>query len=252
MYQQRLRVIAGPNGSGKSSLITTLQNKNIDLGQYLNPDLIHQQIKKDKVLSLSQFGLSCSHKSFMDSINKSSFTNAVKRPFEQDKIKICDNVILFDTKAIGSYSTAIVVEFLREELLNKKAKFTIETVFSHSGKIDFISRAHKKSYKIYLYFINTDSVEINKKRIKSRVQDGGHDVPVEKIEKRYKKSVENLFPALSKVYRAYFFDNSGTRLECFAELNPSEKDETKSEITVSKKHLVPAWFDIHVLNKARK
>ena len=59
MYQQRLRVIAGPNGSGKSSLIKTLQNKNIDLGKYLNPDLIHQQIIEDKLLPLNQFGLTC-------------------------------------------------------------------------------------------------------------------------------------------------------------------------------------------------
>ena len=159
MYQKRLRIIAGPNGSGKSSLTETLQNKNINLGYYLNPDLIHQQIEKEKKLCFNQFGLKCSNKMLMNHIDNSSFPSKIKSFFKNKQIKITDNIIFFNPKAINSYSTAITVEFLREELLNKGAKFTFETVFSHVGKIQFLEKANKKNYKIYLYFVSTDSVE---------------------------------------------------------------------------------------------
>lgn len=252
MRSPRLRVIAGPNGSGKSSLIKTLQNKNIELGHYLNPDLLHQKIKKHKKLSLNQFNLSTSNSEFLSSILSSSFPAKVKADFKKGKIKICDNVIVFEADSIGSYSTAIVVEFLREALIKEKVKFTFETVFSHPGKIDCLKRACGSGYKVYLYFVNTTSIDININRIQSRVASGGHDVPIEKIKKRFKRSLANLFPALPYVYRAYFFDNSGKNLNWFAELNPSKKNPSTSEISVYKNQHVPDWFIQNVINQAGK
>lgn len=38
---------------------------------------------------------------------------------------------------------------------------------------------------------------------------GGHNVPVNKIEERYKRSLKNLKKAISFSDRAYLFDNSG-------------------------------------------
>ncbi len=76
-------------------------------------------------------------------------------------------------------------------------------------KIDLLSHAKKNGYRIYLYFICTDDDLINKDRVANRVILGGHSVPVNKIEERYKRSLKNLKKAISFSDRAYLFDNSG-------------------------------------------
>ncbi len=63
-------------------------------------------------------------------------------------------------------------------------------------------------YKVYLYFVSTESPEINKFRVQARKAKGGHDVPAEKIQSRYYRSLNLLFSAASIAYQAFFFDNS--------------------------------------------
>lgn len=91
-----------------------------------------------------------------------------------------------------------------------KKSFTMETVFSHADKLIFMEKAIKQGYRVYLYFVSTESPEINLKRIEGRVKAGGHDVPAEKVVERYERTMQNLLPALRLAYRAYLFDNSGT------------------------------------------
>src|SRR5690606_36638714 len=73
---------------------------------------------------------------------------------------------------------------------------------------DMMRRAAEKGYKVYLYFVCTESPEINKYRVKLRVANGGHDVPEDKIESRYYRSLSLLYTAAQIAYQAYFFDNS--------------------------------------------
>jgi Uncharacterized protein conserved in bacteria len=58
-------------------------------------------------------------------------------------------------------------------------------VLSHPSKISFLEQGKAAGFKNYLYFICTVSPEINIKRIHQRVQLGGHDVPEDKVRKRY-------------------------------------------------------------------
>lgn len=79
---------------------------------------------------------------------------------------------------------------------------------SHASKIDELEIAKNKGYKIYLYFICTDDPQINISRVENRVVKGGHNVAAINIKKRYKKTLENLAPAMKVARRAYLFDNS--------------------------------------------
>lgn len=63
-------------------------------------------------------------------------------------------------------------------------------------------------YKVYLYFVSTESPEINKFRVEARKMKGGHDVPHDKIESRYFRSLDLLYDAAQICYQAFFFDNS--------------------------------------------
>jgi predicted ABC-type ATPase len=72
--------------------------------------------------------------------------------------------------------------FLREELLKQNLKFSFETVFSHRSKLDIMKRAAENGYKVYLYFVSTESPDINIYRVSLRKEKGGHDVPPERYD----------------------------------------------------------------------
>lgn len=77
---------------------------------------------------------------------------------------------------------------------------------NHASKIEELKRALKKGYKTYLYFVCTDSAEINIDRVANRVQKGGHTVDTSKIRSRYKNTLGNLYAAIKLSNRAYLFD----------------------------------------------
>lgn len=94
---------------------------------------------------------------------------------------------------------------------------------SHPGKVDFMARARQSGYRVYLYYVSTQSPEINIGRVRTRVQEGGHDVPENKVRERYVRSLQNLYEAVKQSDRAYFFDNSGMHFELLAEYDAADK-----------------------------
>ena len=58
--------------------------------------------------------------------------------------------------------------------------------------MDIIRKAHEKGYFIKCIFVLTVSPTLNALRIKARVEQGGHDVPEEKIYDRYDRSLDNI------------------------------------------------------------
>ncbi len=85
--------------------------------------------------------------------------------------------------------------------------------------------------------------EMNKGRVLARVQAGGHDVPPEKIEGRYYRTLGLLSEAIHLVDKGYFFDNTNSKPILLAHL-------IDSNITIEDNlNYIPAWFDKYVLNK---
>jgi predicted ABC-type ATPase len=96
----------------------------------------------------------------------------------------------------------------REECLKAGKDFVYETVFSTRVRVAFIERAKAAGYFVRLYFVGTSDPNVNIARVRARVDEGGHDVPADKIVARYHRSMANLKLALPIVDRAYVFDNS--------------------------------------------
>jgi predicted ABC-type ATPase len=97
-------------------------------------------------------------------------------------------------------------------------------------------------YKVYLYFVSTESPEINKYRVKKvRVEEGGHDVPEDKIVSRYYRSLDFLHEAAQLSYQTFFFDNSrdGERFKLFAHFKIVGGVKIWDEID---KSIIPRWF----------
>ena len=59
-----------------------------------------------------------------------------------------------------------------------------------------------------MFFLGTVDPRINAARVADRVIRGGHTVPIEKIVKRYERSLANLPLAIDIAHRVYVFDNS--------------------------------------------
>ena len=99
-------------------------------------------------------------------------------------------------------------EKIREECLLTKQGLLFETVLSTPGKVEFMRRAKQAGFFVRLVYVATDSPEINVMRVAWRTARGGHDVPEDKIVKRYARSLNLAVDAARVADRAYFVDNS--------------------------------------------
>jgi predicted ABC-type ATPase len=97
---------------------------------------------------------------------------------------------------------------LREQRLLDKQSMVVETVLSTEEKIIFIRRAKDAGFFVRVFFIGTDSPEINASRVVRRVMEGGHEVPINKIIKRYFSSMQMCVYAAALADRLYVSDNS--------------------------------------------
>jgi predicted ABC-type ATPase len=96
----------------------------------------------------------------------------------------------------------------RERCLRERQSLIFETVLSAPDKLAFVGKAKDCGFFIRLFFIGTDSPQINASRVARRVEEGGHDVPISKIISRYDKSIVNCAILAPLVDRLYVYDNS--------------------------------------------
>jgi predicted ABC-type ATPase len=96
-----------------------------------------------------------------------------------------------------------------DELLHKGTNFSFETTLSTRSYKSFVLKARQQGYKVTLLFFWLQTVELAKERVKTRVLEGGHNIPVDVIERRYMRGIQNLFDIyLDIVDAALIFDNS--------------------------------------------
>lgn len=80
-----------------------------------------------------------------------------------------------------SYHAATLAAKIREDLISQGVSFCFETVFSHESKIDFLAQAKANGYTIILVYIHLFDSSLNEARVRQRISEGGHSVPIEKI-----------------------------------------------------------------------
>ena len=99
-------------------------------------------------------------------------------------------------------------EQMREEAIAQRADFTFETVLSTDRNLNLLRRARDGGYFVRCVYVLTSDVGINIARVRSRVELGGHDVPVDKIRSRYKKALA-LVPSLYAMSCTFMITPSG-------------------------------------------
>jgi predicted ABC-type ATPase len=254
--QLRLRVFAGPNGSGKSTVIervkaTKSKKRLIDFGVYINADDI----------AVSLLGVGFSFSSYGVSVTGAEFktialaSGLIGGEFPADRFSRCyfirNNTLKLKVPTDNERMAQIVADFLRKKLLAERKKFSFETVFSHPSKLEIMRQAAAAGYKVYLYFVSTESPLINEFRVKARVAKGGHHVPVDKIESRYYRSLDLLFEASQIAYQAYYFDNSkeGEDFTMFAHFKVVKNKKKWDRIDPD---TVPSWFKKYYSQKIHR
>ena len=78
----------------------------------------------------------------------------------------------------------------------------------HHGKVDFVGKAKALGYQIILVMIHLESPGLNKARVAQRVEEGGHDVPDEKIETRIPRLLRLIKSVIPLCDYVYLLDNS--------------------------------------------
>lgn len=136
------------------------------------------------------------------------------------------------------YAAAKKADAIRRELVQLRESYIFETVFSDpvGDKLSFLKECEKAGYTVLLIFIGISAPEISDERVAMRVVQGGHDVPADKIFKRYPRVMNNLRRALVELAHVRVYDNSD--LKWPYRLVAIKEDWQKIELHEP----VPAWL----------
>ncbi|WP_454007280.1 AAA family ATPase [Alcaligenes sp. Marseille-Q7550] len=97
-----------------------------------------------------------------------------------------------------------------ERCVQAREDFAFETTLSGRGYLRLIDRLVREGWHVELIYLALPSVAMSRVRVAERVAHGGHDIPVEAIERRFGRSLYNLFTWYApKVHRARCYLNSG-------------------------------------------
>ena len=166
-----LYMIAGANGSGKSTYVKNLlQTPGYQKLPYVCPD--------------TEVELICEEKN----LHRYDMTDEQLRKIYLQAMELCQQKRFF--------------------CIQHKQSFILETVLSTENKIQELITAKKEGYHIVGIYVGTNSPDINISRVKKRVQQGGHSVPISKIQDRYYKSMENLKHLFAICHELYIYDNT--------------------------------------------
>ncbi len=101
-----------------------------------------------------------------------------------------------------------------EAQITKRQDFAFETTLSGRGYLELIKRIKIANWQVQLIYLALPSVEMSKMRVLERVTHGGHNIPEATIERRFPRSLHNLFSKYSyAANQTVCFLNRGTAPE---------------------------------------
>lgn len=80
-----------------------------------------------------------------------------------------------------------------DELFLENENFAFETTLATKTYKEKVLNAKKEGYFVTLLFFWLKNTELAKERVKTRVLEGGHNIPEDIIERRYLNGIINLF-----------------------------------------------------------
>ncbi len=113
-----------------------------------------------------------------------------------------------------AYAASQMADAVRRALVQQRESFIFETVFSDpvGDKRRFLREAIEAGYTVVVCFIGISGPAVSEERVAMRVSQGGHDVPAEKLEGRFPRTLANLRAAIAELPYVVVFDNDDLRV----------------------------------------
>jgi len=96
-----------------------------------------------------------------------------------------------------------------KEAISARRSVVVETVLSSNKYRRLVRRARAKGFVVVVVYVCLRSPELAARRVALRVRAGGHDVPADRIARRWSASLDNLAWFGVRADAVYVFDNSG-------------------------------------------
>ncbi|TDU67267.1 putative ABC-type ATPase [Prosthecobacter fusiformis] len=172
MSKPHLWIIAGPNGAGKTTLVQSGPFADLlSACEFINPDAI-------TLAYLQESGIT-------------AWKDASKEMLKSTFIKAADDA-----------------EALLYKRMEEGAAVVIESVLSTSKYRAVVERVLELQGRFMLIYLALDSAALSQARVLQRTLEGGHDVPAEKLERRWKDSLGSLPWFATRAHRFWILDNS--------------------------------------------
>ena len=97
---------------------------------------------------------------------------------------------------------------LLERAIREKLNLAFETTLGGKTIANLLDEAFSQGVEVRIWYVGLDSVDRHIARVRSRVAQGGHDIPEERVRQRYVQSRLNLIRLLPRLTELLLFDNS--------------------------------------------
>lgn len=106
--------------------------------------------------------------------------------------EIAKGISPFAPESVSILAGKLMLERI-EFLINARISFAIETTLATRSYKHLISKAKEMGFEIQLLYFWLESPEVACQRVEKRVKEGGHNIPIKVIFRRYFSGIENLF-----------------------------------------------------------
>lgn len=125
-----------------------------------------------------------------------------------------------------------------ERHIEARRDFGFETTLAGRSYLRLIRRLRADGWTVELIYLALPNAEMAKLRVAERVSHGGHDIPAADIERRFRRSLENLFTEYASVVdRTVCSLNSGETPEVVFTQQGEKRVETQAAIV----RLLQSW-----------
>jgi predicted ABC-type ATPase len=147
-------------------------------------------------------------KEFLPSIGVIRFLNADE---------IARGLSPLDPSVVAFKSGRLLLSELRE-LIDRQETLALESTLSGKTYVKIFKEAKQRGYRIELHFVWIPDVREAIRRVRQRVIEGGHDIPVEDIKRRFARSIQHLLDDYAPLANKWFlWDNSTPPAKLLAE-----------------------------------
>lgn len=95
-----------------------------------------------------------------------------------------------------------------DELAAKRVDFGFETTLAGRSYLKLLKDCKANGYRVLLFFLWLPAVELAMDRVRNRFQQGGHNIPMEDIRRRYAAGIRNFFQLYEPILDDWWIYNA--------------------------------------------